>query len=273
MGLEAWTASLAPKVSGSWNLHRQLPRDLDFFIMLSSVSGIIGSQGQANYAAGNTYQDELAKYRIRRGEKAVSLDLGPLEDEGYVAENAGMAERLITMRSVMMMSQAEVFALLDYYCNPARETADFLASQIITGLDIPADVLARGNEPSDWMSEAMFLNLHQVPASASHQSHATIGQGEEDLWKTIKNAESLLQAGDIVAGGIASKLARVLSTPQETFDISQPLHTYGVDSLIALEIRNWLLKSLKVDVAVFEILGGATSVSLGLVVSEKIRSA
>ncbi|KAI0904706.1 putative polyketide synthase [Ustulina deusta] len=272
MSSEAWTASLAPKVSGSWNLHQQLPRDLDFFIMLSSVSGIIGAQGQANYAAGNTYQDELAKYRIRRGEKAVSLDLGPLEDEGYVAENAGMAERLITMRSVMMMSQAEVFALLDYYCNPARDAADVLAPQIITGLDIPADVIARGNEPSDWMSEPIFLNLHQVPASGSDQNSATSGGSAEDLWTGIKNAKSHLEAGDIVANGIASKLAKVLSMPQETFDVSQPLHAYGVDSLIALEIRNWLLKSVKVDVAVFEILGGATSISLGLVVAEKIRS-
>ncbi|KAI0378120.1 putative polyketide synthase [Hypomontagnella monticulosa] len=270
MSVEGWTKSLAPKVPGSWNLHKQLPRDLDFFIMFSSVSGIIGSQGQANYAAGNTYQDELAKFRLSRGEKAVSLNLGPLEDEGYVAENEGMAARLINMRSVMMMSQSEVFSLLDHYCNKALPIGS-IQPQLITGLDIPADVVARGMEPSDWMNEPMFVNLHQVAASEVTNKKESTGDGP-DLGTVIRAAESLTQAGEILANGLAGKLAKVLSIPQDTFDLGQPLHTYGVDSLIALEIRNWFLKALKVDVAVFEILSGATATTLGLTVAEKMRN-
>jgi hypothetical protein len=271
MSVTAWTGSLGPKVPGSWNLHQQLPRDLDFFIMFSSVSGIIGSQGQANYAAGNTYQDELARFRLSRGEKAVALDLGPLEDAGYVAENQGMAERLINMRSVMMMSQAEVFALLDYYCNKCLPI-ESIRAQLVTGVDVPADVIARGMEPSDWVHEPMFRSLHQVPASAATTSLQDGVRSEQDLWTMVKGAESLAEAGDLLANGLATKMCRVLSIPQETFDLSQPLHTYGVDSLIALEIRNWFLKALKVDVAVFEILGGSTGMSLGLTVAEKMRS-
>lgn len=65
-----------PKNQGSWNLHQQLPKDVDFYVSLASWSGVVGNQGQANYAAGNTYEDALACYRRSLGLPAVSLDLG-----------------------------------------------------------------------------------------------------------------------------------------------------------------------------------------------------
>ncbi|KAH8429183.1 uncharacterized protein LDX57_006852 [Aspergillus melleus] len=51
---QAWQEVISPKVQGTWNLHQQLPSGMDFFIMLSSISGVLGSRGQANYAASNT---------------------------------------------------------------------------------------------------------------------------------------------------------------------------------------------------------------------------
>ena len=77
---------MAPKVQGSWNLHDLLPRGMDFFICLSSVSGVVGGGGQANYAAANTYMDALVRYRTMRGEKATAIDLGWMESEGVAAE-------------------------------------------------------------------------------------------------------------------------------------------------------------------------------------------
>jgi hypothetical protein len=70
--------AVRPKVNGSWNLHHLLPTALDFFVMLFSHVGIRGLGGQANYAAGCTYQDGLARYQTARGEKAITLDLGPI---------------------------------------------------------------------------------------------------------------------------------------------------------------------------------------------------
>jgi NADP-dependent 3-hydroxy acid dehydrogenase YdfG len=79
---EQWTLSVNPKAAGAWNLHEILPKDLDFFVMLSSSSGIAGTRGQANYAAGNTFLDALAHYRVSRGLKAVSIDIGPVLGAG-----------------------------------------------------------------------------------------------------------------------------------------------------------------------------------------------
>ncbi|GAM35400.1 polyketide synthase [Talaromyces pinophilus] len=111
---DAWSASLRPKVDGSWNLHQQLPRDLDFFILFSSIAGAIGSQGQANYAAGNTFQDGSTKYRLSRGEKAISLNMSMIADRGYGLENEEVARRFAKSRFVLEMTQAEVLALLEH---------------------------------------------------------------------------------------------------------------------------------------------------------------
>lgn len=62
MSFDDWTATVRPKVEASWNLHTVLPSGMDFFILTASISGIFGQITQVNYAAGNTYQDALAKY-------------------------------------------------------------------------------------------------------------------------------------------------------------------------------------------------------------------
>ncbi|KAL4936894.1 KR domain-containing protein [Aspergillus oleicola] len=100
MSKSDFEAALRPKVMGSWNLHTLLPRDLDFFILCASISGVIPSFGQTNYAAGNTFQDALARYRVQRGEKAVSIDMGMFVDAGFVATHAGLADQLQARGSV-----------------------------------------------------------------------------------------------------------------------------------------------------------------------------
>ena len=87
ISVEDWTASLRPKVQGSRCLYECLPKDLDFFIMLSSCVGISGNKGQANYAAGNTYQDALALYRRPQGLPVTSIDLTWMRGIGVVAES------------------------------------------------------------------------------------------------------------------------------------------------------------------------------------------
>jgi NADPH:quinone reductase-like Zn-dependent oxidoreductase len=80
-----WAAGTRVKINGTWNLHSLAPKDLDFFIMLSSISGIIGNAGQANYNAGNIFQDNLAHHRCSLGLKGTALDLGAVLDVGYLA--------------------------------------------------------------------------------------------------------------------------------------------------------------------------------------------
>ncbi|KAK7724612.1 putative secondary metabolism biosynthetic enzyme [Diaporthe eres] len=272
----AWTACLRPKVDGSWNLHQQLPHDLDFFILFSSIAGVVGSQGQSNYAAGNTFQDELARHRLRRGEKTVSLNLSMIADHGYALDHEEAARRFAKSRFVLEMTQPEVLALLERYCDKRLPLTELMAApQIAVGLELPDDIAARGMDLMGWMNEPIFSVLHQMGGSAAEgggEASSRKGKGPA-LIKLIEGAASPAEAADVVAAGIATKLCRVLSLPPDAFDMAQPLHVYGVDSLIAVEMRNWLMQTLKADVAVFEILGGATAETLGRTVAEKVRAA
>ncbi|RYP56728.1 hypothetical protein DL771_011667 [Monosporascus sp. 5C6A] len=81
-----WEQTIMSKVNTSWNLHALLPKDLDFFVLLSSISGVIRNPGQANYTAGCTFQDALARFHARNHLRATSVDLGVVRGVGVVAE-------------------------------------------------------------------------------------------------------------------------------------------------------------------------------------------
>jgi len=88
--------AIRAKVAGTWNLHHAALREqklpLDFSMMLSSISGVVGNKGQAKYAAANTFLDAFASYRQGMGLRANTFDLGAIEEVGFVAEQGGALE-------------------------------------------------------------------------------------------------------------------------------------------------------------------------------------
>ncbi|KAB8217826.1 KR domain-containing protein [Aspergillus novoparasiticus] len=108
-----------------------LPKDLDFFVMLSSASNIIGLTGQSNYAAGNSYMDGLARYRIAHGQKAVSLDLGPMIDDGILVETARLLDKVLAYGSLVPVTRAQLYGILNNYCKPSEQILDPDTAQLV----------------------------------------------------------------------------------------------------------------------------------------------
>ena len=268
MTFDNWIASVQPKVQGSWNLHTLLPSGLDFFILLSSVAGIIGSGGQANYAAGNTYMDALAHHRIANGEKAVSLDVGWMKSEGVVAENKYLERGFEAAGFLMPISQRELFALLDHYCDPTLEPLTPASCQKVIGLESPGATRAKGADEPDWMRRPTFSHMHQIGASQATSS-ANDAEKAVDFSALLGSASSLEEASAVVVDGLTRKLAKALSIPREDIETAKPLHAYGVDSLLAVELRNWFAKEMGANVAIFDIMGAASFEAVGLVVVGK----
>ncbi|KAL8303319.1 hypothetical protein RB600_006977 [Gaeumannomyces tritici] len=293
MSLDDFHAALAPKVKGSWNLHSLLPDGLDFFVMLSSMTGVMGSHGQSNYAAGNSYQDALARYRLASGQRAVSLDLGMLLSVGFVAQqgqdgNAALIHRLRD-RGYMPIREAEFLSLIEIYCDPttalpprhAAGPLDVLHAQVITGIETPASLRRRGVElPFASRTSALFDALHHMgvgrygdeSGSDADAGGSGSADGKGGLKARLAAAASVAEAGVVVAEALAAKLARMLSVPSADVDMSRPLHVYGVDSLVAVELRNWLAREARADVAVLELMGGSNISRLGAAIAAKAQA-
>lgn len=97
MSFDEWQAAVAPKVQGTWNLHSVLLKEhqpVDFFLLFSSWSGLLGHWGQANYASANAFLDAFTQYRHSQGLPSATVDIGVMEDIGYVSRNAHVLDHL-----------------------------------------------------------------------------------------------------------------------------------------------------------------------------------
>ncbi|KAL3448148.1 hypothetical protein BJX65DRAFT_317699 [Aspergillus insuetus] len=266
-----WKQALLPKVAGSRNLDRLLPAGLDFFIMLSSVVGIHGSAGQANYAAGGTFQDALARERSGRGEHATVFDLGWMVSDGVIAESDLLTRSFRTAGLMLPIDSNEYLALLDYYCDPAvQRSGDHLVHSarchVMVGLETPAGLAAKGADIPALLQRSTFRMLHAIGLDDGDSAAAAAGGKENPHTQSAKRswaaalaeAATAAEARDVVVQGLTHKLSKALSIPPGDIDPLRPLHSYGVDSLLAVELRSWLAKEFAADVAVFEIMG-ATS--------------
>ena len=255
MNIDDFNNAVKPKVDGSWNLHKCLPSGMDFFVLLSSVAGIVGTYGQSNYAAGNTYQDALAAFRVFKGEKAFAIDLGGMESVGYIAErNLG---EVLGAEFFGTLSERELHAILEYCCDPHTPLQTPTTCQIVTGIDPPSVLAARGVEEPYWMHAKLFKSLYQIPSPTSNfqnsSNDAAINYGD-----LIAAAENLQQIADIIISGLQTRLSSSLGMEVENIDPSRPMHTFGVDSLSAVEVRTWFRNEVGVDITVFDILGNSS---------------
>ncbi|KAL5041185.1 hypothetical protein BDW71DRAFT_213267 [Aspergillus fruticulosus] len=277
MTYDEWSQALLPKVAGSRNLDRLLPSGLDFFIMLSSVVGIHGSAGQANYAAGGTYQDALARARINRGERATVLDLGWMVSDGIIAESAFLTKTFETAGLMMPIDSAEYLSLLDYHCNPSNTSSiDAQVCQLIVGLETPAGLTAKGADIPSLLQRSTFRFMHAMglnEAGGDDGSADAINPATRSWSAAFASAATLTAAREVVVEGLAHKLARALSVRPSEIDTARPLHSYGVDSLLAVELRSWIAKEFAADVAVFEIMGGTNFAAVASAVIGKSRNA
>jgi len=258
-----FTAAVTPKVHGSWNLHEVLPHDMQFFIMLSSACGIIGNRGQANYAAGNTYQDALAYHRRSKGLPATALDLGAMLSVGYIAESQGKVSTLNF--SPHAIREDEFHALLEYHMDSRNATDDILKTQVTIGLGTSASYKWRGSPEPTFMKNPVFTQLHVM-------SEATSNEGEEDsslnTKAALRAAKSFEEATAAIVDAVVRKLSSVMSLPVEDFDPSKPIHHYGVDSLVAVEFRNWFSKDLGADIPVLDIMGNDSIAQLAVKIAK-----
>lgn len=241
-----------PKVQGSWNLHEYLPKDMDFFVMLSSIAGIVGSRGQGNYVAGNAFRDALANYRRGLGLVAGVLDLGLVMDVGYAAEtNTKEMAETVKAWAFVGIREKEVHALVQCVIEGQSAPGQNIPAQLIAGLETGGMINLAGIKYPWWFNDAKFAHLKNVD---THQVTTETEEETIQLQLLLSQATSMEEALDIVSMALSRKLAKSLMVDVEDIDATRPISRYGVDSLLAVEIRSWIFTELQADISVFLLL-------------------
>jgi NADPH:quinone reductase-like Zn-dependent oxidoreductase len=229
---------MAPKVDGAWNLHAlTLGRPLDFFVLFSSVAGLMGSSGQSNHAAANTFMDALAHERRARGWPALSINWGVWSDVGSAAERqAGDRVKQVGVGTISPARGLQAFRTL-------------LASSRVQAAVLPIDWdeykrQFRGDVPA-WLNEV----TRQRRAAARAGAHApeTPTPGAMSLYRRLADIPANQQL-EAVEAHITEQVAAVIGLdPGKSLDPQRPLNEIGLDSLMAVELRNRLTASLDLD--------------------------
>ena len=136
-------------------------------------------------------------------------------------------------------------------------------SQVLIGLGKSKEPGLDGISISD---QPIFGHLRQY--EEVHKPGAT-NEEAQDFRGLFLASTSLVESRAIVTEALIKKLSKSFPTLETIFDARKPLHSYGVDSLLALELRNWLAREFSANIPIFEILGGSTFLSVGLIVSER----
>lgn len=259
-----WESTIRSKVQSSWNLHNLLPKGLDFFILLSSASGVVGNAGQSNYAAGCTFQDSLCRFRECHGQRAVSIDLGPMRTVGTLAEKEDLKNNFAKLPGLNLIEEEELLALLDILCHPKKNSHILTTrSQITMGIATPADLVLQSDDmPLEHLHRSLFAYFGQSKSTTSNSVSAN-SVSPAALFRQAENTEEMTR---IVVDSLVMKLARAVSIQADDVVVDRPLHLYGVDSLVAVELRNWIIKEFSADVPVFELLSGKTVLGIGQLV-------
>tara|TARA_R110002049_G_scaffold4601_6_gene32873 strand:+ start:59422 stop:66123 length:6702 start_codon:yes stop_codon:yes gene_type:complete len=245
---------LRPKVLGGWNLHREtLDRSLDHFVLFSSLSSVFGHAGQANYSAANAMLDGLAHYRRSQELPACVMNWGHLGQAGYLAEREQLGRRL-ERQGVLSFTVKQATDCLDYALQIDATQLSVLRMDwsLWRGLGITADVSPR------------FAHLLRHRAAADSGEKRSLASGEE-----IRQAD-LETRVNLVGEVLRWKAGLLLGIDGDKMERDRSLLELGLDSLMAVEMRNWIESQIEINLPISALMRSASLDHLTMTVCKTI---
>jgi acyl carrier protein len=281
MTIDDWRGATDPKIAGARNLHQaSLDRklDLDFFILFSSLSGILGQPGQANYAAANTYLDALAQCRESLGLPCTALDIGAMEGVGYLSRNQELFRK---MRGTGWnpVNEEELLEVLGTAMLAGGATGEAKPTTVEDALApiVNRSTILIGVSPKESANSGSRLSKDARMAAYLHGSKQAANSANNDTLQAFlasaKNNPARYREEDapgILAHEIGKRLFALLLKPDDEPNVALGLAELGLDSLIAVEMRSWFKQVFALDISVLEMLAMGTLEALGNKVASKL---
>ncbi|MCC7368637.1 MAG: type I polyketide synthase [Chloroflexi bacterium] len=257
---ERFAAVLRPKVAGSQALHAlSADASLDYFVLFSSASAVFGSPGQGAYAAGNAYLDALAHARRAAGLPALSINWGAWGQSGMAARMDTRQQTRLTGRGISLIEPEQGLSAL---------------GEMLRGA--PAQVVVI---PVDWPRFLKQYPPGSAPPLFADVARTATGAGSGDS-RAVDPAERLRafrEASDeqrtaLLTETVSRHLCAVLGlSDTSAIDPGRSLSDYGLDSLMAVELRNRLEAEFGSAPPLSDFLAGPTSRDLVVVLREQLE--
>ncbi|WP_415942021.1 type I polyketide synthase [Streptomyces sp. 067-1] len=288
---------LAAKVSGAWNLHRTLREEpVDAFVLFSSGSALLSSPMLGGYAAGNAFLDALAHHRHTQGLPATVVNWGFWDSVGMVARKEEQEERTLLPQGMASFSPTDGLALLGRILAEGRVQAAVLPAdwpawaraypsaatapllQHLTGGDRSGQ-----QEPAREERLVELVTPSQVaePAVPRPAAPAPAPVAPGAVAEPVVAARPAAQApasGPVTPSSelldfLKQEVAVVMGLRAERVNVSRPLNRLGMDSLMAVELRNRIERRYQVKLPMVQLLKDGTVTSVAQALAAELNSA
>lgn len=256
---ERFDRVMAPKVAGAWNLHQLTQHEsLDFFVLFSSVAALVGAPGQGNYAAANAFLDALAHYRHSQGLKALSLNWGPWAEVGMAAALNDRDNRRWRDSGASLITPEQGIQAL-------AQTIQQNAPQVVV---LPVNWSRFGRQFSNGNEPPLFSRLigeARIPAPNGY-----LGQEDDKLMEQLA-AASPDEQHNLLNNYTQRLVMKIFKLDQAgSLDTRLSLSDLGLDSLMAVELKNRIESDLQVSIGVNQLLEGINVGQLTALVMDKL---
>ena len=255
MTWEQWQTCMRPKVKGTYNLHiATVQNQLDFFVCFSSASAVIGAMAQANYSAANTYLDALMSHRRSLGLEGNTMNCGMIVGVGAVAEDVGL-EQIMKRIGYDAVNEEELLYQIEEAVlaknRPSDRSSQIDEHQTITGLNMTG-------KDFYWCSKSLLRNVYGN-LDLGDSGNKTVGKS---LIASVREVLDIDARVVLITAAFVEKISAVLGVSADIVQPANPLSAYGLDSIVAIEFRKWFMKSISVDVQIFDVLGSKSITEL-----------
>lgn len=246
--------ALRPKYQGTLNVCDAFYHtNLDFFINLSSLCGIVGTLGQSNYAAGGTYQDMFTHAQVSAGRNNfITIDLPLIKSTYSVTQEHTQS---LKRQGIQLLPIEDALPVLDYVMSgKAFKDGNH---QIAFGLEIQAfiDQAKHGGRIPPLLS-------HVTSDRGRGLSNHADQQKEQTHEENIALATSVDEVESLTFLAVRDKIASLTALDTQELDLNPPIANLALDSLVATEIKNWITNTLRAPVQISDIMDAQSIRSL-----------
>lgn len=275
-----WIVANNPKVTGAWNLHKALEtQPLDFLMLASSLVTIVEQPGQGNYSAANTFLEAFCQYRHSMNLPASVLNICPIENIGFVAENP-FARKNLKAQGLYFLGEEELLDFLDLAIRQSHQssvTASRSApwkneSQLVMGLRSEQD-LNHPDTRTNWRRDRRMGFYHNSKetkesnqgGSNEFQTFLATAREDPEILNEARNVEYLSKE-------IGRRVFSFMLRDEADLNISLTLKQIGLDSLMAIELRRWWKQAMGLEISVLEIMATGSIEALGAVAARSLKA-